>query len=152
MSFQSVKELVLSRGYQNEFLQHDVAHTCYDTASYLNVEVGSIAKTMVIKGKEKPILLVIAGDAKIDNAKFKAIFNFRPSFMGTQEAESLTGFVSGGVCPFGSRTHLPIYLDISLKKYDVVYPACGSQTDSLIMTCDELFTLAQANKWVDVAK
>lgn len=152
MSFESVKELVLSRGYQNQFLSHGVAHTCYDTAGYLEVEVGSIAKTMVIKGKETPVLLVIAGDAKIDNAKYKAMFGYRPSFMPTEDAQALTGFVSGGVCPFITNSNLLIYMDVSLKQYDLVYPACGSQTESLVLSANDLFSLAQAKQWIDVSK
>lgn len=152
MSFERVKDILVSRGYEGEFLKHDVAHTCYDTAGYLSVPVGSIAKTMVIKGKTTPMMLIMAGDAKIDNAKFKAVFGYRPSFMPTQDAEELTGFKSGGVSPFGSQADLPIYIDNSLKIYETVYPACGTQTDSIAVSPQMLHQLAKAKGWVSVTK
>jgi prolyl-tRNA editing enzyme YbaK/EbsC (Cys-tRNA(Pro) deacylase) len=129
--------------------------TVTDAAQTIGVEPARIAKTLSLRSTEqnKSILIVCAGDAKIDNASFKRKFALQARMLSPQETLEITGHSIGGVCPFDINTNLnTIYLDISLKRFDTVFPACGSSNSYLEMTIEELFKTSNAKDWVDVCK
>ena len=112
-----------------------------------------IAKSMAFMTPEGPILVVTAGDARIDNPKFKAQFHAKAKMLGHDEVESLIGHAVGGVCPFGVEPGVRTYLDASLRRFDTVFPACGSSNSAIELTNDELERAAQNfSGWVDVCR
>ena len=112
-----------------------------------------IAKTLSFQQKEGGgFLIVTAGDAKIDNGKFKSIFHMKAKMLSPEEVLELTGYAVGGVCPFGINKQVPVYLDISLKRFQTVFPACGSSNSAIELDCETLFKLAGAREWIDVCK
>ncbi|OUO57071.1 YbaK/EbsC family protein [Candidatus Avelusimicrobium gallicola] len=111
-----------------------------------------IAKTLSFVLKEGVILLVTAGDAKVDNPKYKAVFGQKPKMPAGDEVEALTGFAPGGVCPFAAKEGVKVYLDVSLKRFKTIYPAGGSGNTAVRLTPAELETASRAEKWVDVCK
>lgn len=121
-------------------------------AKALNVAPERIAKTLSFKTEDSCILIVTAGDSKIDNKKFKTCFGFKAKMLTPEEVIALTGHEIGGVCPFATPEKVKIYCDISLKRFDTIYPACGSQNSAIELTCDELFKISKACKWVDICK
>lgn len=98
------------------------------------------------------MLLVTAGDVKIDNAKFKAEFRFKPTMLLPERVIELTGHAIGGVCPFGLKEGTHVFLDVSLKRFETVFPACGSSNSAIRLTCDELEEYSSTERWVDVCK
>ncbi|MCH8615809.1 YbaK/EbsC family protein [Sphingomonas sp. SM33] len=125
--------------------------TVETAAKALGVEPGRIAKTLAVRTGDHTFLLVARGDARLDNGKSKQEFGARPRMLGPDETFELTGHRVGGVCPFGLATDLPVYLDLSLKAFDVVYPAGGSLNTSVEVSTDRLFELV-ADRWVDITK
>ncbi|MEX1377275.1 MAG: YbaK/EbsC family protein [Eubacteriales bacterium] len=115
------------------------------------VTPNEIAKTLAFVQKDKNILLVTVGGARIDNQKYKAVFGEKAKMMNLEDVEEITGHPVGGVCPFGLKTPMEIYLDVSIFSYDYVYPAAGSQTSSIKIAPDELLQITSASK-VDVCK
>jgi len=123
--------------------------TVAEAAVALGVEPGRIAKTLCIRaGGGDPFLLVARGDARLDNQKAKAAFGGRPRMLGPEETLALTGHAVGGVCPFGLATPMAVRCDISLRDFDIVYPAAGSLTSSVAVAPERLAALAGA-EWVD---
>src|SRR6185503_13188335 len=120
-----------------------------DAAAALGVGPERIAKTLAVRAGGETFLLVARGDARLSNAKCKAAFGARPRMLGAEETLALTGHPVGGVCPFGLATPLPVYLDVSLEDFDLVYPAAGSRTSSVAVTPQRLFDLV-ASRWVDL--
>ena len=123
--------------------------TVLEAADTLGVLPGQIAKTLSIRVGDRAMLVVARGDARLDNRKTKDALGARPRMLGAEEAEALTGHPVGGVCPFGLATPLPIYCDLSLKDFELVYPAAGSRTASICLTPARLAELTGA-AWVDV--
>lgn len=127
--------------------------TVQQAAETIGVSPEQIAKTLSFRGKEdKAILVVAAGDAKIDNKKFRHTFGFKARMLSHDEVQEQTGHEVGGVCPFGLANDLDVYLDVSMKRFDKVFPACGSTNSAIELTCEELFTYSFAKAWVDVCK
>ncbi|GAA4826945.1 YbaK/EbsC family protein [Sphingosinicella ginsenosidimutans] len=123
--------------------------TVAEAAVALGVEPGRIAKTLCIRaGGGDPFLLVARGDARLDNQKAKAAFGGRPRMLGPEETLALTGHAVGGVCPFGLATPMAVRCDISLRDFDIVYPAAGSLTSSVAVAPERLAALVGA-EWVD---
>ena len=120
-------------------------------AKALGVESGQIAKTLAIRAGEEMFLLVARGDARLDNGKAKREFRARPRMLDADETLALTGHPVGGVCPFGLATELPVYLDVSLQAFDVVYPAGGSPNSAIKVSTDRLFELV-GQRWVDLMR
>jgi prolyl-tRNA editing enzyme YbaK/EbsC (Cys-tRNA(Pro) deacylase) len=120
-------------------------------AQALGVEPGRIAKTLAIRVSDETFLVVARGDARLDNQKCKAEFGGRPRMLGPEETFELTGHPVGGVCPFGLAQPLPIYCDVSLRDFDIVYPAAGSLNSSVKVTPQRLFELV-SSRWVDVCR
>ena len=120
-------------------------------AEALGVEAARIAKTLSFKTPDGAILVVTAGDARINNKKFKTVFGIKAKMLSPDEVVEFTGHAIGGVCPFAiENTNVKIYLDISLKRFDTIYPACGSGNSVIKLTCQELQELSCAFDWVDV--
>lgn len=121
-------------------------------AQAVGVEGARIAKTLSFKVEDGLILILAAGDARIDNKKYKATFHKKASMPSPDEVLEQIGHPVGGVCPFGIKPGVPVYLDESLKRFDIVYPAAGTGNSAVKLTIDELYTCSEAVGWVDVCK
>ncbi|MEA3057916.1 MAG: hypothetical protein QOF34_731 [Sphingomonadales bacterium] len=129
----------------------DSTATVETAAKALGVEPGRIAKTLAVRAGDHLFLLVARGDARLDNRKCKDEFGARPRMLGPEETFEMTGHRVGGVCPFGLKNPLPVYLDVSLQAFDVVYPAGGSLNTSVEVPTERLFALV-AERWVDLCR
>ena len=125
--------------------------TVVEAAEALGVEPGRIAKTLTVRAGGETLLLVARGDSRLDNQKAKAAFGGRPRMLGAEETLALTGHPVGGVCPFGLATPLPVYCDVSLRDFDIVYPAAGSLNSSVEVTPARLAEVTGA-RWVDACR
>lgn len=121
-------------------------------AQAVGCEPERIAKTLSFKVGDKPVLIVTAGDAKIDNPKYKAQFRTKAKMLTPDEAVSLVGHAVGGVCPFGIHDGVTVYLDESLKRFETVFPACGSSNSAIELSIEELERCSDFTAWVDVTK
>ncbi|WP_312093864.1 YbaK/EbsC family protein [Niallia sp.] len=126
--------------------------TVLEAAETLGVEPNRIAKTLSFRNGDGAILIVAAGDAKIDNKKFKQAFAEKPRMLTAEEVLEKTGHAIGGVCPFGLTENLSVYMDASLKRFITVFPACGSSNSAIELTIEELYIYGNAVEWVDVCK
>jgi prolyl-tRNA editing enzyme YbaK/EbsC (Cys-tRNA(Pro) deacylase) len=120
-------------------------------AAALGVAPGRIAKTLAVRAGDETFLLVARGDARLDNGKCKAEFRARPRMLGAEETLTLTGHPIGGVCPFGLARPVPVYLDVSLRPFALVYPAAGSLNSSVEVAPERLFELV-GTRWVDLCR
>lgn len=153
MAIEKVREYFKQWGREEDILEFDTSSATVELASEaLGVEPCRIAKTLSFQSEEGALLILAAGDAKIDNGKFKTEFNMKARMLPPEEVLKYTGHAIGGVCPFGLIKSLPVYLDISLKRFDYVYPACGSGNSAIKLTCPELEQYSKYLKWVDVCK
>lgn len=154
MSIERVREYLTPLGWAGKILELQASSATVPLAAEaLQVEPARIAKTLAFKAAGAGCLLVVAaGDAKIDNSKFKAAFGMKATMPSPQEVEALVGHGVGGVCPFGVNPGVPVYLDISLKRFATVFPACGSANSAIEMTPQQLYDCAGARLWVDVSK
>ncbi len=126
--------------------------TVEEAAKALNCTEGEIAKTLSFLVEEKPILIVVAGDKKIDNSKYKGEFHKKAKMIPFDQVEGFIGHKVGGVCPFGIKDNVDVYLDESLKKYETIYPACGSSNSAVKLSIPELEQASNYKKWIDVCK
>lgn len=154
MTIESVKAHFKQWGREADVMEFEsTSATVEQAAETIGVEPAQIAKTLSFRGEEdKAILVVAAGDAKIDNKKFRQEFGFKARMLTPDEVVEQTGHVIGGVCPFGLKNELDVYLDVSMKRFDTLFPACGSTNSAIELTCDEIFQYSAATKWVDVCK
>ncbi|WP_277586273.1 YbaK/EbsC family protein [Psychrobacillus antarcticus] len=153
MAIELVREYFKEFGMDDKIQEYESSSATVELAAIaLNVEPARIAKTLSFKVEDGCILIVAAGDTKIDNAKFKQTFEVKAKMLPPEEVLEQVGHAVGGVCPFGIPTHINVYLDESLKRFDTVFPACGSSNSAIELTCEELFTFAKAVDWVDVCK
>ena len=152
MSLESVRAWLAENAPDLPLIEVDGTTATVETAAKaLGVEPGRIAKTLAVRAGEETFLLVARGDARLDNAKSKKAFGARPRMLAADETLALTGHPVGGVCPFGLATRLPVYLDESLKAFDVVYPAGGSLNSSVRVPTERLFDLV-GERWVDLTR
>ncbi len=121
-------------------------------AAALGVEGARIAKTLSFKNGDGCMLILAAGDARIDNHKFKEKFHFKAKMLSAEEVLEMVGHPVGGVCPFGIRPGIPVYLDESLKRFVTVFPAVGSGNSAIELNLEELFRYSNAQEWIDVCK
>jgi prolyl-tRNA editing enzyme YbaK/EbsC (Cys-tRNA(Pro) deacylase) len=150
MSAQSVRAWIAQNAPDLPIIEVEGTTATVDTAAEaLNVAPGRIAKTLAVRAGDHLFLLVARGDARLDNRKCKDELGARPRMLGAEETLELTGHPVGGVCPFGLKSPLPVYLDVSLQAFDVVYPAGGSLNTSVEVTTQRLFDLV-AERWVDL--
>lgn len=153
MSVETVKEYLKQFGVEDKVMEFEVSSATVELAAQaLNVEPARIAKTLSFKNQEGCILVVTAGDGKIDNQKFKQTFSTKAKMLSAEEVVNLVGHPVGGVCPFDIKEGVPVYLDISMKRFETVFPACGSGKSAIELTCDELYKYSRAKDWVDVCK
>lgn len=153
MAIEKVREYFKKHGIENRILEFEVSSaTVALAAQALNCEPDRIAKTLSFKTGEDCILIVTAGGAKIDNAKYKAQFHTKAKMLTPEEAVELVGHAVGGVCPFGVNDGVATYLDVSLKAYQTVFPACGSDNSAIELTIDELEKYSKSRGWIDVCK
>lgn len=150
MSLQSVKAWLAQHAPDLRLIEVEDSTATVDTAAKaLGVQPGRIAKTLAIRAGGHLFLLCTRGDGRLDNRKCKDEFGARPRMLGPEETLEVTGHPVGGVCPFGLKQPLPVYLDASLKAFDVVYPAGGSLNTSVEVATERLFDLV-AERWVDL--
>ena len=153
MSIERVKEYLAPLGYADKILEFPVSSSTVALAAVaLGCEEARIAKTLSFHVEGNCILIVTAGDGKIDNAKYKARFHVKAKMLSFDEVEPLIGHAVGGVCPFGVNDGVKVYLDESLKRFKTVYPACGSGNSAIELTIPELEKLSGSFDWVDVCK
>lgn len=155
MAIDKVRTYLKDFDKENDIQEFEVSSATVDLAAQaLGVDGARIAKSMSFYPKEGEgcIIVVTAGDKKIDNAKFKQFFGMKAKMLKGEDVECLTGHAPGGVCPFANPKECQVYLDESMKRFETVFPACGSANSAIEMTEEELYRCAGALGWVDVCK
>lgn len=153
MAIEKVIEFFEKHGISDKILQFDVSSATVELAAEaLGCEGARIAKTLSFLVDDSAVLIVTAGDMKIDNHKFKEIFHTKAKMLTPGQVDELIGHSIGGVCPFAVNEGCRVYLDISLKRFDTVYPAAGSSSSAVELTPDELEKYSGALGWIDVCK
>ena len=153
MAIEKVREFFKKWNRDKDIQEFNISSATVELAAQaLNVAPARIAKTLSFKKGDHALLVVTAGDVKIDNARYKAEFGVKAKMLTPDEVLEFTGHAVGGVCPFGLKNDLPVYLDVSLKRFETVFPACGSSNSAIELSCRELETFVPYQKWVDVAK
>lgn len=153
MSIERVKQYFKELGMEERVQELEMSSATVELAAEaLNCEPGRIAKTLSFMVNGNPILIVAAGDVKIDNAKYKKQFGVKAKMLTPEEAVTLIGHAVGGVCPFAVKEGVTVYLDESLKKYVTVFPACGSGNSAIELTIEELEKYSLCKEWVDICK
>lgn len=153
MAIDKVRDYLKQWGREGDILEFDTSSATVELAAeVLGVTPSRIAKTLSFKSEDGAILIITAGDTRVDNARFKAEFNMKAKMLTAEEVLEYTGHAVGGVCPFALNQELPVYSDISMKRFTTVYPACGSSNSAIELTCDELENYSGSLKWVDVCK
>ncbi len=153
MSIDNVRKYLTRFNRENDILEFPVSSaTVQLAAEALNVIPARITKTLALKDGDGCMVIAVAGDGKIDNKKFKTEFGFKAKMLSPEETLEMTGHAIGGVCPFALPEGVKAYCDISMKRFDTVFPACGSSNSAIEVTCDELFEYSNAVKWIDICK
>ncbi|MBS6196728.1 MAG: YbaK/EbsC family protein [Clostridiales bacterium] len=155
MAIDKVRDYLKAYGKETDIQEFQVSSATVDLAAQaLGVDGARIAKSMSFYPKEGEgcIVVVTAGDTKVDNSKFKQYFGMKAKMLKGEDIERLTGHAPGGVCPFANPKECRVYLDESMKRFETVFPACGSANSAIEMTCGELYRCADALDWVDVCK
>lgn len=153
MAIEKVKAFFRQYGMEDRILEMKDSTATVDLAAQaLGVEPDRIAKTLSFKLEDKAILIVTSGCARIDNPKYKALFHSKAKMLAFEEVEPMIGHAVGGVCPFGINEGIDVYLDESLKKYETVFPACGSDNSAIELTIPELEKYSGAISFIDVTK
>ena len=153
MAIDRVKAYFREYGLEGRVRELDMSSATVElAAAALNCEPRRIAKTLSFLKEGHALLVVAAGDAKIDNRKYKEQFGTKAKMLSREEAETLVGHAVGGVCPFVVNEGTEVYLDVSLKRFETVFPACGSANSAIELTIPELERYSGYQKWVDVCK
>ena len=153
MSIEKVRDYFRPLGREGDILEFPVSSATVELAAQaVGVIPARIAKTLSFLVEEGCVLIVTAGDAKIDNSKYKAMFHTKAKMLTPEQAQEMTGHAVGGVCPFGNPEGVRTYLDIPLQRFDTVFPAAGSGNSAIQLTCDELAEYSRSLGWVDVCK
>lgn len=153
MSIERVKEYFGKFNMADRIQEFDVSSATVELAAQaLNCEGCRIAKSLSFKVADKPIVIVVVGDAKVDNAKYKHQFGAKAKMLTVEEAVEMIGHAVGGVCPFAVNEGVTVYLDESLKRFETVFPACGSSNSAIELTIEELETYSGYTEWVNVCK
>lgn len=152
MAIEKVREYFKKYNLDNKIIEFDVSSATVELAAKaLNTQSKRIAKTMSFRLKDKIILIVLAGDAKISNSKYKAFFHEKAHMLNFDEVEKIIGHPVGGVCPFAVNEGIDIYLDESLKRFDTVFPACGSTNSAIELKIKELEQYSNYISWINVS-
>ena len=153
MSIEKVRACFESLGIAERILEFPVSSATVELAAQaLNCEPGRIAKTLSFYGPEGPILIVTAGDDKVHGTSFKHQFGVKAKMLSHEDAETLIGHAVGGVCPFAVNPGVQVWLDVSMKRFATIFPACGSSNSAIELTMEELETYSAARGWVYVCK
>ncbi len=153
MSIEKVKAYFAQFGMEGRVLEFPVSSATVELAAQaLRCEPCRIAKTLSFAVGDTPVLIVAAGDARIDNHKYKARFATKAKMLTPEQAAQRIGHAVGGVCPFAVQPDVEVYLDVSLKRFDTVFPACGSSNSAIELTIPELEQYSGYKDWVDVCK
>lgn len=153
MAIEKVKTYFKKYGMKERVLEFDVSSATVElAAAALHCEPQRIAKTLSFMVEDHVVLVVAAGDAKIDNHKYKTQFGTKAKMLSPEEVETLVGHAVGGVCPFAVNGGVDVYLDVSLKRFETVFPACGSSNSAIELTIAELEKFSGAAGWIDVCK
>ena len=154
MSIEKVRKYFSELGIDTKIMEFDVSSATVDLAAEaVGVIPARICKTLSFKDEDGCILIQTAGDTKVNNGKFKRYFGFKAKMLSPDEVIDFTGHAIGGVCAFGiNNPKVKIYCDESLKRFDTIFPACGSSNSAIELTCDELFGFSKALDWIDVCK
>ncbi len=151
--FEKAKDHLTKYNLDNRIIEFSVSTATVTLAALaLGITEGEIAKTMAFMVGDNAILVVVAGDKRIDNAKFKACFHVKAKMISHEEVEKIVGHAAGGVCPFGINDNIKVYLDESLKVYEYVYPACGNAASAVKLLISELELASNYVEWVDICK
>lgn len=154
MSIQKVREYFRPLGIEDRIREFEVSSATVELAAVaVGVEGARIAKSLSFKVDDAPIIIVVAGDAKVDNSRYKAQFHTKAKMLTHEEAHTLIGHDVGGVCPFALPENVKVYLDESLKRFETVFPAAGSDNSAVEMTCEDMERYSSNfQQWVDVCK
>lgn len=153
MSLEKVRQYLKNFDMDNRILEFSSSSaTVSEAANAAQCSEGEIAKTLSFLVSDKPVLIVVAGDCKIDNSKYKNEFHTKARMIAFNDVETLIGHAVGGVCPFAVNEGVTVYLDESLKRFDMVYPACGSSNSAIKLSILELEKTSAYVKWIDVCK
>ena len=153
MSIEIVRKYFRGYGMEDRILAFDVSSATVELAAQaVGCEPARIAKTLSFKVEDQPILIVAAGDAKIDNPKYKAKFHKKAQMLKPEEVTEFIGHAVGGVCPFGVPDSVDVYLDESLRRFKTVFPAAGSANSAIELSMEELEKYSHAMEWIDVCK
>ena len=153
MAIEKVKEFFKQHGMEDRVLEFEVSSATVELAAQaVGCEPCRIAKSLSFLVDGKAILVVAAGDAKVDNAKYKAQFGTKAKMLTPDQVETMIGHAVGGVCPFAINDDVAVYLDVSLKRFETVFPACGSSNSCIELTIEELEKYSGYTAWVDVCK
>lgn len=153
MAVEQVKAYFEKLGMADRVLEFDVSSATVElAAAALGCEPQRIAKTLSFLQGDGAVLICAAGDAKVDNHKYKERFGTKAKMLSFEQVEEMTGHAVGGVCPFAVKEGVPVYLDVSLKRFETVYPACGSANSAIELTIPELEKYSGYEEWVDVCK
>lgn len=153
MSIDRARAHLESRGFADRIIEFDVSTATVELAALaVGCAPERIAKTLSFKVGDRVVLILFAGDARINNQKFKAMFKTKPRMLPADEAEALIGHAVGGVCPFGVNEGCDVYLDESLRRFDVVYPAAGTSSSAVRLTCEDLEQACEPCTWIDVSR
>ncbi len=153
MSIDQVKDYLAACGLDGRVREVDESSATVALAAHaVGCEPSRIAKTMSFLIDGKPVLIVLAGDARVDNSKFKAVFHQKAKMLSHEQVAELTGFPVGGVCPFLAPEGTRVYLDESLKRFETVYPAAGTRNSAVRVSPSELERASRCDGWVDVSK
>jgi prolyl-tRNA editing enzyme YbaK/EbsC (Cys-tRNA(Pro) deacylase) len=153
MSIEIAREYLKQWGRHNDIIESNLSTaTVAEAAAALGVIPARIAKSISLKTESGAMLILAAGDVKLDNKKFKDCFGYKARMLLPEEALAFTGHAIGGVCPFGLPDGVDVYLDDSLKRFTTVFPACGSGNSAIELTLEELNEYSKNKNWVDVCK
>ena len=153
MSFERASKYLINLGYEDRIMEFDVSSATVELAAQaVGTEPERIAKSLTFKVGDDAVMVVCAGDAKISNQKFKEFFKVKATMLSRDEVEARIGHDVGGVCPFGINEGVKVYLDDSMKRFDYVYPACGSANSAVKLSLEELESTSKCIEWIDVCK
>ena len=153
MSIEKVRDYFRPLGREQDILEFPVSSATVELAAQAaGVIPARIAKTLSFLVEDACVLVVMAGDAKVDNSKFKGFFHTKAKMLTPEQAQEMTGHAVGGVCPFGNPEGVRTYLDVSLQRFNTVFPAAGSSNSAIELTCDELADYSHSLGWIDVCK
>ena len=153
MSLEKAMAYLEEKGYKDRILLFDVSSATVELAAEaVGTEPGRIAKSLTFQVEGEPIMVICAGDAKVNNSKYKNVFQKKAKMLTRDQVNEWIGHDVGGVCPFGIKEGVRVYCDLSLKRFDIVYPACGNASSAVRLTPEELFALSGSKEWIDVCK